>query len=121
VTSAATKLNGVQAMAALQPSFPSALKSSYGALKFPKTALLPGFGGVSRPQDVQDRNVSLTLSVPKAASVTDQSTAEPSKHRQKKNTVDPAAPEFLPLLSFEECFPRSTKESRHDFLSWFTS
>jgi phosphomethylpyrimidine synthase len=107
-------------MAALQPLFQSALKSSCGALKFPKMALLSGFSGVSRPQDVQDRNVSLRLSVPKVASVTDQSTAEPSKPRQK-NTVDPAAPEFLPLPSFEECFPRSTKESRHDFLSRFTS
>jgi hypothetical protein len=120
LTSGAKNLCFVQEMAALQPLFQSALKSSCGALKFPKTALLSGFSGVSRPQDVQDRNVSLMLSVPKAASVTDQSTAEPSKPRQK-NTVDPAAPEFLPLPSFEECFPRSTKESRHDFLSRFTS
>jgi phosphomethylpyrimidine synthase len=103
-------------MAALQPSFsPStmAMNNSCGTIKFPKTALLPGFGGISRTQDAQDRNASLTLSRPKAASVTDQSVAEPAKPRQKKQTVDPAAPEFLPLPAFEECFPRSTKESRH--------
>ncbi|KAM0884698.1 hypothetical protein ACQ4PT_030828 [Festuca glaucescens] len=74
-----------------------AMNNSCGTIKFPKTALLPGFGGISRTQDAQDRNASLTLSRPKAASVTDQSVAEPAKPRQKKQTVDPAAPEFLPL------------------------
>ncbi|CAN6316283.1 unnamed protein product [Urochloa humidicola] len=99
-------------MAALQPSFSStmALKSSCSGLKFPKTALLPGFGGISR-QDMQDRNASLAYLIPKVASVTNQSAAEPAKPRQNKNTIDPSAPEFLPLPSFEECFPRSTKES----------
>lgn len=108
-------------MAALQPSFSStmALKSSCSGLKFPKTALRPGFGGISR-QDMQDRNASLAFLVPKVASVTDQSTAEPAKPKKNKNTVDPTAPEFLPLPSFEECFPRSTKESRHGFLSLLT-
>jgi len=99
-------------MAALQPSFSStmALRSSGSSLKFPKTALLPGFSGISR-QDMQERNSSLACLIPKVASVTDQSIAEPSKPRKNKNTVDPTAPEFLPLPSFEECFPRSTKES----------
>jgi len=99
-------------MAALQPSFSStmALRSSGSSLKFPKTALLPGFSGISR-QDTQERNSSLACLIPKVASVTDQSIAEPSKPRKNKNTVDPTAPEFLPLPSFEECFPRSTKES----------
>ena len=109
-------------MAALQPSFSTtmALRSSGSNLKFPKTALLPGFGGISR-QDMQDRNASFACLIPKVASVTDQSIAEPSKPRKNKNTVDPTAPEFLPLPSFEECFPRSTKESRHGFLSCLTS
>jgi phosphomethylpyrimidine synthase len=97
------------------------LKSSCSALKFPKTALLPGFGvGIPRPQDVQGRNASFACLIPKAASVTDQSIAEPSKPKANRHTVDPTAPEFLPLPSFEECFPRSTKESRHDVLSRFT-
>ena len=111
-------------MAALQPSFSSrtmaAMNNSCNTMKFPKTALLPGFGGISRTQDVQDRNASLTCSRPKAASVTDQSVAEPAKPRQKKNTVDPAAPEFLPLPAFEECFPRSTKECRYASCFRFT-
>lgn len=37
-------------------------------------------------------------------------TSETKKHG--KHTVDPAAPDFLPLPSFEQCFPRSTKEYR---------
>ncbi|VAH95765.1 unnamed protein product [Triticum turgidum subsp. durum] len=86
------------------------MNNSCNTMKFPKTALLPGFGGISRPQDVQDRSASLTCSRPKAVSVTDQSVAEPAKPRQTKHTVDPAAPEFLPLPAFEDCFPRSTKE-----------
>jgi len=108
-------------MAALQPSFSStmALRSSGSSLKFPKTALLPGFSGISR-QDMQERNSSLACLIPKVASVTDQSIAEPSKPRKNKHTVDPTAPEFLPLPLFEECFPRSTKESRHGFLSRLT-
>jgi phosphomethylpyrimidine synthase len=111
-----------QEMAALQPSFSPAmtLKSSCSALKFPKTALLSGFGGIPRLQDAQDRNTSVAYLIPKAASVTDQSIAEPPKTKQNRHTVDPTAPEFLPLPSFEECFPRSTKESRHDALSRFT-
>jgi phosphomethylpyrimidine synthase len=116
IQSTVTNLYLKQEMAALQPSFSSAamaMNNSCSAMKFPKTALLPGFGGISRTQDAHDRNASLNLSRPKAASVTDQSVAEPAKPRQKKQTVDPAAPEFLPLPAFEECFPRSTKECRH--------
>lgn len=58
---------------------------------------------------------------PKATLTFDHSVAESANHKQKKHTIDPAAPDFLPLPSFEECFPKSTKEVRHgNFLSdWF--
>ncbi|KAF3796888.1 Phosphomethylpyrimidine synthase [Nymphaea thermarum] len=46
---------------------------------------------------------SLTLDGPTFSS-------ETKKHG--KHTVDPAAPDFLPLPSFEQCFPKSTKEYR---------
>lgn len=29
-----------------------------------------------------------------------------------RHTIDPASPDFLPLPSFEQCFPKSTKEQR---------
>ncbi|KAK6130418.1 hypothetical protein DH2020_035828 [Rehmannia glutinosa] len=32
------------------------------------------------------------------------------KVKQRKHTADPNAPDFLPLPSFEECFPKSSKE-----------
>ena len=32
--------------------------------------------------------------------------------RNHTTTKDPSAPEFLPIPSFEECFPNSTKEYR---------
>ncbi|KAI5081601.1 hypothetical protein GOP47_0001344 [Adiantum capillus-veneris] len=36
----------------------------------------------------------------------------PEKHvnRTRSSTKDPSSPDFLPIPSFEECFPRSTKE-----------
>lgn len=36
----------------------------------------------------------------------------PTRTNQKKHTVDPSSPDFLPLPSFEQCFPKSTKEYR---------
>ncbi|MCO5582217.1 hypothetical protein L7F22_036109 [Adiantum nelumboides] len=33
-------------------------------------------------------------------------------NRSRVTTKDPSSPEFLPIPSFEECFPNSTKESR---------
>jgi len=48
----------------------------------------------------------------------------PPATKQKKNTVDPSSPDFLPLPSFEQCFPKSTKEYRSSpsflfFIYWF--
>ncbi|KAJ6895605.1 hypothetical protein NC651_021957 [Populus alba x Populus x berolinensis] len=36
----------------------------------------------------------------------------PTTTNRKKHTVDPSSPDFLPLPSFEQCFPKSTKEYR---------
>jgi hypothetical protein len=38
---------------------------------------------------------------------------DPEKAEQRKHTVDPAAPDFLSLPSFEQCFPKCTKESKY--------
>ncbi|XP_057849800.2 phosphomethylpyrimidine synthase, chloroplastic [Cryptomeria japonica] len=37
------------------------------------------------------------------------------KDKRSRHTVDPSAPDFLPLPSFEQCFPNSTKEFREVF------
>ncbi|CAA6655113.1 unnamed protein product [Spirodela intermedia] len=49
---------------------------------------------------------------PRATLTFDNSTTETTRNRSRKHTVDPAAPDFLPLPSFEQCFPKSTKEHR---------
>ncbi|PKI32254.1 hypothetical protein CRG98_047340, partial [Punica granatum] len=49
---------------------------------------------------------------PKATLTFDPRTTNAEKTKQKKHTVDPAAPDFLPLPSFEQCFPKSSKEYR---------
>ncbi|GER30166.1 phosphomethylpyrimidine synthase [Striga asiatica] len=47
---------------------------------------------------------------PKATLTFDPSTANQDKVMQSKHTADPNAPNFLPLPSFEECFPKSSKQ-----------
>ncbi|XP_042041165.1 phosphomethylpyrimidine synthase, chloroplastic-like isoform X2 [Salvia splendens] len=46
----------------------------------------------------------------KATLTFDPSTTNQEKVKTRKHTVDPNAPDFLPLPSFEDCFPKSTKE-----------
>lgn len=50
------------------------------------------------------------FSGPKATLTFDPSTTNQEKVKMRKHTVDPNAPDFLPLPSFEECFPKSSKE-----------
>lgn len=101
----------------MQPSFTSMLAktSCHAPFKLPKTAFLPGLEALARVSDIQDKEISpkyVTLT-PKATLAVEHSVAESPKSNQKKHTIDPSAPDFLPLPSFEECFPRSTKEYRH--------
>lgn len=48
----------------------------------------------------------------RAALTVGPSTSESVKEKRSRHTVDPLAPEFLPLPPFEQCFPNSTKEYR---------
>lgn len=48
----------------------------------------------------------------RAALAVDPSASESVKEKRSRHTVDPLAPEFLPLPPFEQCFPNSTKEFR---------
>ncbi|KAE8674857.1 Phosphomethylpyrimidine synthase [Hibiscus syriacus] len=50
-------------------------------------------------------------SVPKATLTFDPPTTN-SESKQRKHTINPASPDFVPLPSFEECFPKSSKEFR---------
>ncbi|XP_024634968.1 phosphomethylpyrimidine synthase, chloroplastic isoform X3 [Medicago truncatula] len=82
--------------------------------KFPNSTFLPRFDVVGRSSNAWKKELapsSMAL-VPRATLTFDPPTTNADKTKQKKHTVDPASPDFLPLPSFEECFPKSTKESR---------
>lgn len=82
--------------------------------KFPSTAFLPGFDVVGRAPSAWKKELvpfSMAL-VPRATLTFDPPSTNADKAKQKKHTVDPASPDFLPLPSFEQCFPKSTKEHR---------
>lgn len=79
--------------------------------KFPGTAFLPGFDGVGR---VSKKGLCLTFmsSGPRATLTSDPPKTNSEKTKQRKGTVDPSAPDFEPHPTFEQCFPRSSKEYR---------
>lgn len=82
--------------------------------KFLSTAFLPGFDVVGRGSSAWKKELTPSCRAlgPKATLTFDPSAANADKKKEKKNTVDPASPDFLPLPSFEQCFPKSTKEYR---------
>ncbi|KAK4606748.1 hypothetical protein RGQ29_000832 [Quercus rubra] len=82
--------------------------------KFPSTAFLPGFdvvGRVSSASSKKEMFAAAAVSSGTRATLTfDPPTTDSDKAKQRKHTIDPASPDFLPLPSFEQCFPKSTKE-----------
>ncbi|KAF4372231.1 hypothetical protein G4B88_009301 [Cannabis sativa] len=74
--------------------------------KFPSSSFLPGFDIMGRVSCPHKRE----MSGPRATLTFDPPTTNEGKDKQRKHTVDPASPDFLPLPSFEQCFPKSTKE-----------
>ncbi|CAN1282412.1 Phosphomethylpyrimidine synthase, chloroplastic [Linum perenne] len=53
-----------------------------------------------------------TFSGARATLTFDPPATDAERVKQRKHTIDPASPDFVPLPSFEECFPKSTKEIR---------
>lgn len=78
--------------------------------KLPSNAFLTRINVVGRPK-VWKKEACPATAGPKATLTFDPPTTNTEK-TQRKHTVDPAAPDFLPLPSFEQCFPRSSKEYR---------
>lgn len=80
--------------------------------KLPNTTFLPGYN-VSRnaASTWKTENHHLSFSGARATLTFEPpSTNKETTTKQRKHTVDPASPDFLPLPSFDQCFPRSTKE-----------
>ena len=82
--------------------------------KFPSTTFLPGFDVVGRVSSAWKKELipSSVALIPRATLTFDPQTTNSDKTKQKKHTFDPASPDFQPLPSFEQCFPKSTKEYR---------
>lgn len=82
-----------------------------------ESGLLPAFEGHCGLHTVR-KGVAHNLGSmgPRATLTFDPSTMKEEKSTKRKHTVDPAAPDFLPLSSFGLCFPKSTKEYKHVLL-----
>ncbi|XP_077238753.1 phosphomethylpyrimidine synthase, chloroplastic-like isoform X2 [Tasmannia lanceolata] len=89
-------------------------KTNPSHAKLPNTAFLRGSEGVGYIPNGWEKEVCPTSMSygPRATLTFGPSTTDSEKTKQRKHTIDPAAPDFLPLPSFEECFPKSTKEYR---------
>lgn len=81
--------------------------------KLPSTSFLPGFDVVACKKEI----CSSMSSGIRAALTFDPPTANSKNTGQRKHTADPASPDFLPLPSFEQCFPKSSKEYRCVFFT----
>lgn len=84
-----------------------------GLSKISKTAFLPVFDVVADTANLRKKEAHAScVMVPQATLTFDPPSTNVEKTKIRKNTVDPSAPDFLPLPSFEQCFPQSTKEYR---------
>lgn len=81
-------------------------------VKFPSTAFLQVFYAAGRASSACRKEIcsSFQNSGPQATLTFNPPTTNPGRIGQIKHTIDPGSPEFLPLPSFEQCFPNSSKE-----------
>lgn len=88
-------------------------RGHFTAAKVYKSSFLPRFQGTRQASKFLEKETYYNvMSCGTTASLTHPST-ESAKLKERRHTLDPAAPDFLPLPSFEECFPKSTKEFWH--------
>ncbi|XP_022970663.1 phosphomethylpyrimidine synthase, chloroplastic-like isoform X2 [Cucurbita maxima] len=77
------------------------------------SAFLPGFDMVGRISGAcKDSYPSSITITPRATLTSEPMETSRVKAKNNKHTVDPSSPDFLPLPSFEQCFPKSTKEHK---------
>ena len=104
-------------MASVHTSFTSVVckNGNHSApTRFPSTTFLTGFDVVGHVSNACKKEICppLMSSGPKATLTFDPPTTNSERSNQRKHTIDPASPDFVPLPSFEECFPKSSKECR---------
>lgn len=87
----------------------------------PKTSFLPRFDILGNTASAHSREFHPnSLSSGAQATLTFDPPATNTNKTKQKHTVDPSSPDFLPLPSFEQCFPKSTKEYRCLFSNFTT-
>ncbi|KAG6404315.1 hypothetical protein SASPL_136561 [Salvia splendens] len=102
-------------MASMQTSLASAVcnnRNGSTSSKFLNSSFLHGTNINGQVASIRRKEVSPAFfSGPKATLTFDPSTTNQEKvQTRSRHTLNPNAPDFLPLPSFEECFPKSTKE-----------
>lgn len=78
--------------------------------KLPNSSLLPGFDLVVQAASTRFKKETTTTT--RATLTFDPPTTNSERAKQRKHTIDPSSPDFQPIPSFQECFPKSTKEHR---------
>ena len=98
--------------ATITPAVGKSGNRSYST-KLLKSAFFPGFDVVGRVSGAcKELHPSSITLAPRATLTFDPPETSTEKAKNKKHTVDPSSPDFLPLPSFELCFPKSTKEHK---------
>ncbi|KAI4373421.1 hypothetical protein MLD38_011547 [Melastoma candidum] len=78
-------------------------------MTFPSTAFLPRLSVAGRSSNPCKKEICYAFQ--SSGHIATLTFVTNSKHaRRPKHTVDPASPDFVPLPSFEQCFPNSSKE-----------
>ncbi|CAN8285455.1 unnamed protein product [Cochlearia groenlandica] len=88
--------------------------SSSSRPKLPSSSLLPVFDVIVQAYGVANRfKKDTTSSITRATLTFDppKTNSETERAKQRKHTIDPSSPDFQPIPSFQECFPKSTKEN----------
>ncbi len=96
----------------LQVQLPSS-KTAFQGLQLAKSAEGCGVQQLQRMNDP----VVVKIRSMTAAAVSSSSSSSVKGVGRSRPTADPAAPDFMPIPSFQECFPNSTKEIRSAVLS----
>ncbi|KAL3334070.1 hypothetical protein AABB24_030704 [Solanum stoloniferum] len=77
----------------------------------PRSSFLPGFDLTGQVAVTRRRETRFnSLSILRATLTFDPPSTDNIEKTKPKHTVDPNAPDFLPLPPFEQCFPKSSKE-----------
>lgn len=108
-------------MAMVNTTFASVVRNNRGhssPVKFPNPGFLPGFDAAGRSSIACRKEIDSAFQSrgPKATLTFDPPTAHSERTRQLKHTIDPTSPDFVPLPSFDQCFPNSSKEYMYAML-----